>query len=107
MREVAASHGILSVGVACFKWEQQDAAPKEEEEGGGSGGSCGCRVEVFNIWLLSNEPYTIDPSSAKFLIQHGFDFNKHFAQGIRYSPATTEVHEDIYAWPGIYIVCPD
>lgn len=79
MREVAQTHAVLSLGVACFQWGACD------------GGRVDCQVEVFNVWLLCQEPYTIDPSSATFLLQHGFDFNKQFAKGLPYSPNTREV----------------
>lgn len=48
-------------------------------------------VQVFNVWLMCQRPYTIDPSSAAFLLQHGFDFNKQFAKGIPYAPGQLEV----------------
>lgn len=43
-------------------------------------------VDVFNIWLMCQNPYTIDPSSARFLLKHGFDFNKQFSKGLPYTP---------------------
>ena len=52
-------------------------------------------VKVFNIWLLCQRPYTIDPSSAKFLLEHGFDFNKQFAKGIPYTPGPLHVSKPI------------
>jgi len=48
-------------------------------------------VQVFNVWLMCQKPYTIDPSSAAFLLQHGFDFNKQFAKGIPYTPGQLQV----------------
>ena len=48
-------------------------------------------VETFNVWVKSESPFTIDPSSAGFLVQHGFDFNKHFSQGIPYTPGRLTV----------------
>ena len=79
LREVAETHAVLSLGVACFQWGACDS------------GHVDWRVEVFNVWLLCQEPYTIDPSSATFLLQHGFDFNKQFAKGLPYSPNSGEV----------------
>ena len=81
MRDVADSHAVLSLGVACFQWAELHS----------SGQQLSCEVEVFNIWLLSQRPYVIDPKSSKFLINHGFDFNKQFAKGLPYTPGFTEV----------------
>ena len=73
--DVVSSYGVLSVGVACFQWQPSPDSMQTL-----------CKVETFNIWLLSQQSYTIDPSSAKFLIDHGFDFNKQFRCGLPYSP---------------------
>ena len=64
------------MGVACFQWQPSSGDIQTTSN-----------VEVFNIWLLSQHSYTIDPSSAKFLIDHGFDFNKQFRLGLPYTPA--------------------
>ena len=77
LRTVADSYSILSMGVACFQWQPEGTTPS----------TCiPCKTEVFNIWLLSQTTYNIDPGSAKFLIAHGFDFNKQFRSGLPYSP---------------------
>ena len=81
MQDVADSHAVLSLGVACFQWVELQSSSQE----------INCEVEVFNIWLLSQQPYVIDPKSSKFLINHGFDFNKQFAKGLPYTPGFTEV----------------
>ena len=73
--EVAKNYAILAMGVACFQWQPGDT------------NGIGCKVEVFNILLLSQQSFTIDPSSAKFLINHGFDFNRLFKFGLSYNPA--------------------
>ena len=42
------------------------------------------QVQTFNIWILCNENFTVDPVSVQFLIEHGFDFNKQYATGLPY-----------------------
>lgn len=76
--QVVTSRAILSLGVACFKWSG----------GGGFRGSNAVplTVRVFNVWLLTQQPFVTDPSSASFLIQHGFDFNKQYSAGLPYIP---------------------
>ena len=40
---------------------------------------------------MCQRAYTIDPDSAHFLLQHGFDFNKQIARGIPYTPSPMKV----------------
>jgi len=92
--EVVNTRSILSLGVAAFTWQSPDTShlvnpdlsqvtdtmPSKSES---------LEVEVFNVWLLCGRPYTVDPSSARFLVAHGFDFNKHFSLGLPYLPPGT------------------
>ena len=109
----------MSLGIACFQWNNShtpeqsslhtgnslahshETPPSTEyrvsKESYSTDGisrslsSTHLDVRVFNIWLLCQKAYTIDPSSAKFLLQHGFDFNKQFGKGIPYSPSPMKV----------------
>ena len=80
---IVKSRAILSLGITCFTWRERQLAE------GITSKSVPVKAEVFNVWLLSQQPFTTDPSSAKFLVQHGFDFNKQFSFGLPYCPPST------------------
>ncbi len=85
MCKVAKTRSVVSVGLSCFKL-QKTTAHEEESRSQTDGKVKGLefRVQTFNIVLLCSEEYVVDPSSLKFLVAHGFDFNKQYAAGIPY-----------------------
>ena len=82
MCEVAQSRAILSLGISCFKLKKpknsKDANSRESE------GTLHFRVKTFNIVVLCMENFVVEPASLKFLVGHGFDFNKQYAKGVPY-----------------------
>ncbi|XP_022087851.1 target of EGR1 protein 1-like [Acanthaster planci] len=76
LAEVAKTRSILSLGISCFKVRPQ---PMESKD-------LGLRflAQTFNITTLCSEDYVVEPGSLKFLVDHGFDFNKQYASGVPY-----------------------
>ena len=82
------SHSVLSLGVGCYQWGEEEEEEEEEEEGRRERGLV---AQVYDVLLLCQEPYTVQPSSLKFLVCHGFDFNKQCSSGLPYTPGLVEV----------------
>ena len=89
MREVAQSRAILSLGISCFKLKKtktsNDTKNKESE------GRLNIRVKTYNIVVLCTENFIVEPASLKFLVGHGFDFNKQYASGVPYTRGDDKV----------------
>ena len=79
--EIAKTRSILSVGISSFSLQQHG----EESNNPGKNKNSDFLVQTYNIMLLRKDSFTVEPGSLKFLLEHGFDFNTHYAKAISYS----------------------
>jgi hypothetical protein len=56
-------------------------------------------VQTFNIVLLCKDSYMVEPESLRFLVHHGFDFNKQYSKGISYHHGLDKVGQCFWFLP--------
>jgi target of EGR1 protein 1 len=42
-------------------------------------------VQAFNLVVLCGQDYIVEPGSLKFLVEHGFDFQRQYSKGLTYT----------------------
>ena len=89
MCEVAQSRAILSLGISCFKLKK--LKPHKETKHKESVEILNVKVNTFNIVVLCLENFIVEPASLKFLVEHGFDFNKQYSRGVPYRRGDDQV----------------
>lgn len=83
MCEVAKTRSVLSLGISVFQ--------KRSEDENADKTNSAFLVQTFNVMLLRKDSFTVEPASLKFLLEHGFDFNTHYAKAIPYLMPKSEV----------------
>ena len=77
---VAKTRSIISLGLSMFKLfktNQSNDTEREQSE-------FSFHVQTFNILTLCSDDYIVEPNSVKFLVEHGFDFNRQYSDGLPY-----------------------
>lgn len=83
--ETASSRSILSLGISCFKSLSGDPISQSGPSVTAADQSSDSYVvQTFNILLLCEDDFVVEPLSLKFLVRHGFDFNKQYDKGVPY-----------------------
>eukprot|EP01124_Arcella_intermedia_P023060 TRINITY_DN3573_c0_g1_i1.p1 TRINITY_DN3573_c0_g1~~TRINITY_DN3573_c0_g1_i1.p1 ORF type:complete len:439 (-),score=107.66 TRINITY_DN3573_c0_g1_i1:73-1275(-) len=88
LKVIADSHTVLSVGLSCF--ESLDGPSEPKEPSPSSPQECRTNAWTFTFLVRSLDDFTSSPSSLKFLVEHGMDFNMVFSQGIPFSKKNLE-----------------
>ncbi|KAF7636432.1 PPM-type phosphatase domain-containing protein [Meloidogyne graminicola] len=73
-KETVKTRTILSMGIATFKRKQSNNSR-----------NISYKCKIFDILSLESKPFVADPEAFVFLSSHGFDFNRLFSHGIRYT----------------------
>eukprot|EP00095_Tigriopus_kingsejongensis_P012370 maker-scaffold190_size271632-snap-gene-0.22 protein:Tk12370 transcript:maker-scaffold190_size271632-snap-gene-0.22-mRNA-1 annotation:"hypothetical protein BRAFLDRAFT_287482" len=50
-------------------------------------------VDTFNLLALCSQDYIVEPGALKFLVEHGFDFQKQYSSGLPYQRGLVEMKE--------------
>jgi hypothetical protein len=70
LTELAKEYAVIAVGLSTFKKDEQG----------------NYIVNNFHFALFSVQDHKVSPSSISFLVEHGFDFNDQYRNGIPYRP---------------------
>ncbi|XP_074642212.1 target of EGR1 protein 1-like isoform X2 [Tubulanus polymorphus] len=78
--ETARTRSILSIGLSCFCHNTSS----DTENISDANLALKFTVHTYNITVLCEDNYTVEPLSLTFLVEHGFDFNKQYMKGVYY-----------------------
>ena len=89
LSEVVRSHAVVSLGLAFFVRDDPIEQDGNGVESGADSQKDGIRkysVHTFNVPLMNQRNFTVNPSSLAFLAANGFDFNRMAMLGVPYWP---------------------
>jgi len=97
--EVAKTRSIISLGLSCFKLQHASDCDGQSEE------TKTFLVQTYNIFVLCDQNYVVEPLAVQFLVSHGFDFNRQYAHGLPYSRGNDPVPMCTYCKLNVAFVC--
>lgn len=84
LAEVAKSYAVIAFGLSCFSCNSVSSISVQDGKGEEQIRSHDYMVQTYNVLTMCSDPFTVDCSSLKFLLNHGFDFNKLYSKGTPY-----------------------
>ena len=91
MCDVARTRSVVSVGLSCFRLLPAFESGTPADGDTLQRQALSFSAQTFNILTLCSENYVVEPLSLKFLVDHGFDFNKQYAAGLPYYRGSDKV----------------
>ncbi|CAD5216353.1 unnamed protein product [Bursaphelenchus xylophilus] len=83
-KTLAETRSILSLGLSVFKYDGvEDKRVKY-------------KITVFDIMLFELDPFTVDPLSLQFLVNHGLDFNQLISNGVSFRKRIDDIPNRIF-----------
>ncbi|XP_045585446.1 target of EGR1 protein 1 [Procambarus clarkii] len=81
--DIARNYAVISLGLSCFTCKSVIDI-EMDIEGDDRIRSHDYLVQTFNVLTLCNDSFKADCKAIKFLLSHGFDFNKLYTKGLPY-----------------------
>lgn len=80
---IAKSRAIISLGISCFQSGVRTSRLSEPDDSN-NGVAEKFVAHTYNIIILCSENYVVEPDALKFLVSHGFNFERQYSKGIPY-----------------------
>lgn len=97
--DIAKSYAVISLGLSCFTCKSVSDVRvtdnMDSPEEGEQVRSHDYLVQTFDLITLCSEEFSVEVKAHKFLLSHGFDFNKLYDKGLQYYRGCDHQKEEI------------